>query len=71
MSWRYNSDKTSIYRLQGSAMVSYLVDSPEAKKIMSENEIDQPLKPVEPRPSLADRVEAAETIIDLLLMEGE
>lgn len=27
--------------------------------------------PVEPRPSIEDRVEAAETIIDLLLMEGE
>jgi hypothetical protein len=32
---------------------------------------DPPPPPVEPRPSLADRVEAAETIIDLLLMEGE
>lgn len=30
-----------------------------------------PSPPVEPQPSLADRVEAAETIIDLLLMEGE
>jgi hypothetical protein len=27
--------------------------------------------PVDPGPSLEDRVEAAETIIDLLLMEGE
>ena len=32
---------------------------------------DPPPPPVESRPSLADRVEAAETIIDLLLMEGE
>lgn len=76
-----SEDGTSIQRFGDGIVVSFLAGA-QGNRFWHEYEEwvaagntpeppDPPSLPVDPGPSLADRVEAAETIIDLLLMEGE
>lgn len=75
-----SEDGTSIQRFGDGIVVSFLAGSNgnrfwhEYEEWLAAGNVPEPPtplpEPVDPGPSLADRVEAAETIIDLLLMEG-
>lgn len=70
--WKYNHNRTAISRFRGEIQEGYTIQAPEYLELLASGyEFEEPDPPVDPGPSLEQRVEAAETIIDLLLMEGQ
>lgn len=70
--WKYDHTRTTIFRFRDGFQESCSIEAPRYLELLASGyEFDEPDPPVDPGPTMQERVEAAETIIDLLLMEGE
>ena len=77
MTWKWmNADKKAVYRFDGPVMHGRSILDPEIQQWLAEgNEPDPPDPPPDPSttpPSIVERLQAAETLINLILdEEGE
>lgn len=72
--WTYNAEKTMIMRRRGEYLDCVSVDSDEYRQLVAsgykfEEPSPEPALPPQP-PTLAERLEAAEALIDMMLEAG-
>jgi hypothetical protein len=79
MNWKYNADKTAVFRFIGLRQDIRSIEDPEIQMWLAEGNEPDPPDPLPPPPdpstippSVEERLQAAETLINLILdEEGE